>query len=143
MHALWFLLSRGRVSDPRADGYENHVWEAMEKLKATPTIHAESQPNHSQSHLSSNLEQSTPNDQELVDKSLTRIKIKLRGAWGECRLGVQPTTTSTDLLEYYRKKYGKDGEGIHLVFDGEKVEGNKSVAEMGIDDQDLVDVEGC
>ena len=72
-----------------------------------------------------------------------KIRLSLRGKWGEFRMNVIGETTALMLVKWYCSKAGKDqseAEGLRLEFDGEKIEPGAMVRDLEVEDRDLLDV---
>lgn len=68
--------------------------------------------------------------------------LKLRGTWGELLMRVPDNITIKILAAHYCKKHDRAGEedSIKLEFDGETLELETSIGDLGVEDRDILDV---
>lgn len=75
--------------------------------------------------------------------AVPKIFLRLRGQWGEIKVGLQPHITASQILQSYAGRVNMRSElsRMHLVLDGETLDEDTAVADMDVESGDLVDVE--
>jgi small ubiquitin-related modifier len=69
------------------------------------------------------------------------ISIRVRSQQGEeVFFKIKPTTMMEKVIRAFADKLGVDAGALRLTFDGERVQGNKSAQEIGLQDGDVLDV---
>ena len=76
-----------------------------------------------------------------------KVKLNLRGSHGEAKLAAKLTHTASKLLNHYGKKHNLSAEVIKTLRledpDGELIEPDTLVADMEVEDDDLLNVKVC
>lgn len=123
-----------------AEGYEKHVWESLEKSRHESW-------NRDPSEIANGdfAPDGAAEDAEVPATTApppNAIVVHIRCEWGEEKLGLQPNHTVKKLIRHYAKKHGKEAEIDRLVleFDGDQFTPNQTIAEVGLESGDLVDL---
>lgn len=81
-------------------------------------------------------------EEEPVEEEKKGTILRLRGSWGEANMKVQDHIQVKQLAVYYCRKVLKVGRETELVlsFDGERLEEDAIVGDLGVEDRDMIDV---
>lgn len=76
-------------------------------------------------------------------KPETKVKVCLRGSWGEVKLAIAPSISFDTLAKAYcmkRNREDKFAPRITFSFDGDNIGRYTTVGELDIEDGDMIDV---
>ena len=128
-NVIRILPSANRV---HIEGYEKAFYDRLEQQKQVERDRLLNSP--------------SPSDIEILPPSTEKKKLTriiLRGQWGECKLRVADFVTAHALLMGFCERQGKHGSMVRklkLSFDGDTIDPTAIVSEMGIEDDDVMDV---
>lgn len=128
-------------------GYERSVWERLEKEKRARQARELAELNGSQypedDDPPSPSRDRPPGVEAESQEKAERIKLVLRGEWGEKRLGAEKTVTVGVMLRYYCKEMGKSAEEakkLKMRFDGETIGHETTVGETEVENGDILEI---
>lgn len=84
---------------------------------------------------------STIHDDSKAGAEVAKVELKLRGIDGELRIRVPPFVTAARMLKQYAKAKGlPPSRRLRLEFDGEVLDDEMRVGDMGVEDDDMIEV---
>lgn len=124
-------------------GYETYHWERLEKEKqrdrermlydGSPPLEVGDSPDL----------EIQPVDPLPEPSRTKKLRLTLRGQWGEFRMNIIGDIDAAALVKWYCMKAGQEqskADALSVQFDGEKIAPGTMVKDVDVEDKDLVDI---